>query len=179
MTSQTDIPTLADLDFLPYIDQSGQLPEALQGKVGVYAIFNQNQTLQFIGFSRDVYLSLKQHLVRKPTECYWIKVKTIDRPSRAILEDIRNAWIEENGATPDGNQNDVWNQPIQVKELMTLEERENYTKPTNDEITQIKILKNIARRVEAEILTQLKERGVKTELRFNPKLKEEGLLDLK
>ncbi len=179
MTSKTDIPTLADLEFLPYIDQSGQLPEALQGKVGVYAIFDQNQTLQFIGFSRDVYLSLKQHLVRKPTQCYWIKTKTIDRPSRAILEDIRNAWIEENGATPDGNQSDAWNQPIQVKELMTPEERENYTKPTNDAITEIKILKNIARRVEAEILTLLKERGVQIDLRFNPKLKEEGLLDLK
>ncbi|MER3477484.1 MAG: endonuclease, partial [Leptolyngbya sp. ERB_1_2] len=44
---------------------------------------------------------------------------------------------------------------------------------------QMKALKNIARRVESEIMAQLKARNVQTEMRFNPKLKEEGLLDLK
>jgi hypothetical protein len=181
MTSQTEIPTLADLEFLPYINDSGQLPEELQSNVGVYAIFNQAKTLQFIGLSRDVFVSLKQHLVRRPSQCYWVKVKTIDRPSRAVLEEIRNSWIEQNGSIPVGNDADEakWSHAIQVKELMTFEEQKNYTNPMNDEITQTKILKNIARRVEAEILAQLKERGVQTEIRFNPKLKEEGLLDLK
>jgi hypothetical protein len=37
----------------------------------------------------------------------------------------------------------------------------------------------VARRVEAEILVMLESRGIKTEIRFNPKLKEQGLLDLK
>ena len=62
---------------------------------------------------------------------------------------------------------------------MSEEERSHYENPAHDELTQIKILKNIARRIEAEILAQLKARGVQTEIRFNPKLKEEGLLDLK
>ncbi|MGL4620405.1 MAG: GIY-YIG nuclease family protein, partial [Chroococcidiopsis sp.] len=44
---------------------------------------------------------------------------------------------------------------------------------------QIKILKTAARRVEAEILSQLQTRGLQMQLRFNPKLKEQGLLDLK
>ncbi|NJL52965.1 MAG: GIY-YIG nuclease family protein, partial [Hydrococcus sp. SU_1_0] len=35
------------------------------------------------------------------------------------------------------------------------------------------------RRVEAQILKQLSDRGVAMEIRFNPKLKEKGLLDLK
>src|SRR3712207_5777273 len=103
MTSQADIPTLAELELLPYVDGEGQLPQQLQGKVGVYAIFDQARSLQFIGFSRDVFLSLKQHLVRRPTQCYWVKAKTIDRPSRTILESIRDAWIQENGAIPIGN----------------------------------------------------------------------------
>jgi hypothetical protein len=181
MSSQTEIPTLADLDFLPYINESGQLPEQLQAKVGVYAIFDQTKTLQFIGFSRDVLASLKQHLVRQPNQCYWVKVKAIDRPNRSILETIRDAWIQENGSTPSGNSTEEtkWTQAIQVKELMTSEEQANYSNPVNDELAQIKILKNVARRVESEIFTQLKERGIQTDIRFNPKLKEQGLLDLK
>lgn len=177
----SDAPSLKSLEFLAYVDDAGQLPEELQGKVGVYAIFDSDKILQFIGYSRDVFLSLRQHLVRQPQSCYWVKVKTVDRPSRTLLEDIKTAWIAENRSTPIGNDTDEqkWSQPISVREVMTSEEQANYANPYNDEVAQAKILKNVARRVEAEILKQLKQRGVKAELRFNPKLKEEGLLDLK
>lgn len=180
MTSQTDIPTLASLESLPYIDEEGQLPESLQGKVGVYAIFDQSSQLQYIGYSRDVYLSLKQHLVRQPHRCDALKVQTIERPSRAILEDIRAAWIAENGAVPPGNEAEEarWSQPIEVRGSMTSEEQAAYAAAI-DEGAQAKILKQVARRVESEILETLKTRGVQVEIRFNPKLKETGLLDLK
>ncbi len=62
---------------------------------------------------------------------------------------------------------------------MTSEEQENYHNPVHDEVKQMNILKNIARRVEAEILAALELRGLKTQIRFNPKLKETGLLDVK
>lgn len=172
----TDIPALSNLEFLPFIDQNGQLLEQFQGKVGIYAIFDQTQTLKFIGFSRDVFLSLRQHLVRAVSDCYWVKVQIIDRPNRTILETIRAAWTEENGLSIDDEAK--WTQPIQVKELMTDEERSRY-ESAHDELTQIKALKTAARRVEAEIMAQLKARNVQADIRFNPKLKEEGLLDLK
>ncbi len=176
---------LASIEYTPFIDDSGQLPEDFQGKIGVYAIFNQDKELQFVGYSRDVYLSLKQHLVRQPEYCYFVKVKTIERPSRTILESIEKAWIEdwvtENGTIPTGNaeNREKWTQAINVKVLMTAEEQANYHHPARDEIAQIKIMKNVARRVEADILQGLERRGLQAEIRFNPKLKEEGLLDLK
>ncbi|MEA5568327.1 GIY-YIG nuclease family protein [Anabaena sp. UHCC 0399] len=181
MTNETNLPTLTALEYIPYIDENGQLPEDLQGKIGVYAIFNQERELQFVGYSRDVYLSLRQHLVRQPQQCYWVQVETIERPSRTILENIEQAWIAENGSLPVGNgeQKAVWTQPIDVKTIMTPEEEANYQKPTNDELTQMKIIKNAARRLETEILAALELRGLKTQIRFNPKLKETGLLDLK
>ncbi|WGV27919.1 GIY-YIG nuclease family protein [Halotia branconii] len=181
MTTETNIPALTTLEYVAYIDDSGQLPEQFQGKIGVYAIFDQAKLLQFVGYSRDVYLSLRQHLVRQPQQCYWVKVQTIERPSRTILESIENAWIAENGSVPSGNgeNQETWTQPIDAKKVMTPEEQANYQKPTNDELTQIKIIKNVARRVEAEIIASLEARGLQTQIRFNPKLKEEGLLDLK
>ncbi len=70
--------------------------------------------MQFIGYSRDIYLSLRQHLVRQPQKCYWVKIHTIERPNRTILENIEQAWIEENGNLPVGNgeQKATWTQPI-------------------------------------------------------------------
>ncbi len=181
MTTETNIPALATLEYVAYIDDNGQLPEQFQGKIGVYAIFDQEKVLQFVGYSRDVYLSLRQHLVRQPQQCYWVKVQTIERPSRTILESIENTWIAENGSVPSGNgeNQETWTQPIDAKRVMTPEEQANYQKPTNDELMQIKIIKNVARRVEAEIIASLETRGLQTQIRFNPKLKEEGLLDLK
>lgn len=182
MALETNLSSLAALEYIPYIDDRGQLPEHFQGKIGVYAIFDQEKVLQFVGYSRDVYLSLKQHLVRQPQQCYWVKVETIERPSRTILENAENAWIAENGSVPLGNgdQKEKWTHPIDVKVVMTPEEQAKYQHPANDELAQIKIIKNVARRVEAEISTHLLEvRGLQMQIRFNPKLKEEGLLDLK
>lgn len=179
MTSEIQSDSLKELDYIPYLDDTGNLPEVLQGKIGIYAIFNQDKTLQLVNYSRDIYLSLKQHLVRQPKSCYWVKVQTIDKPNRTQLETIRQAWITENEVLPPGNSSDeaVWNQPINAKLAMTEEEQANYEKI--DELMQIKLLKQVARRVEAQILETLQSRGVQTEIRFNPKLKENGLLDLK
>ena len=181
MTTQTNIPELTSLEFIPYIDENGNLPEQYQGKIGVYAIFDLQKNLQFVGYSRDVFLSLRQHLVRQPESCYWIKVETIERPSRKILEEIEQAWIAENASLPLGNgeNKDKWVSPIDAKALITAEEQANYDNPIHDEMAKIKIIKNVARRVEADILKQLEARGLQMQLRFNPKLKEEGLLDLK
>lgn len=181
MTNDSNISLLASLQYIPYIDDNGQLPEELLHKIGVYGIFDQDKQLQFIGYSRDIYLSIKQHLIRQPKSCYWIKVQIIDRPDRTLLENIKNNWITENGIIPIGNAQDIakWERAIDVKVLMTPEEEENYQNAAGEELKQSKILKNVARRVEAEILTELKQRGLVTEIRFNPKQKENGLLDVK
>jgi len=178
MTAQTT--SLSALEYIPYIDENGELPEQYQGKIGVYAIFDQEKVLQFVGYSRDVYLSLKQHVVRQPQNCYWVKIQTIDKPSRAVLESIEKGWIEQNGTVPSGNGDDKekWTQPINAKAVMTPDEKVNYEHQI-EEIGQTKVLKNVARRVESEILAVLQQRGLQMQLRFNPKLKEEGLLDLK
>jgi hypothetical protein len=181
MTVEVKIPSLASLDRVPYINDAGNLPSEFQGKVGIYAIFDEAEALQYVGYSRDVFLSLKQHLVRQPLECYWVKVQTIDRPNRTILESTREAWIGENGAVPIGNGDAaaLWNEPIQVKDLMTEEEQAKYANPLQDEVDQMKVMKNAARRIEAGIMQQLQARGLQEEIRFQPKLKEQGLLDLK
>lgn len=171
--------TLAELEFLPFLDPAGLMADTFDSKVGVYAIFDAAKSLQYVGYSRDVSLSLKQHLVRQPQGCYWVKVQTIDRPSRTALEAIRDAWIAGNGAVPIGNaaEADLWNQPIDARARMTAAEQTAYA--ASDEPGKVKALKQVARRVEAEVMQELATRGVKLPIRFDPKAKEEGLLNLK
>ena len=179
MSTQTEVPSLASLEFLPYLANDGCIPENLAGKIGVYGIFDQERSLVYVGYSRDIYLSLKQHLIRQPESCHWVKLQTIERPSRKILDEIAAAWIAENGSTPAGNDTEqhLWTDPIDANPAMTEEELAQYQR--SEESKQIKIRKQVARRVEAKILEQLSDRGVKMDVRFNPKLKEKGLLDLK
>jgi hypothetical protein len=173
------IPSLDSLEYIAYLDDGGVIPSELQGKIAVYAIFDRDRQMQFVGYSRDVYLSLKQHLMRRSQLCHWLKLQTISRPSRAILEKIRQAWIEENGCIPIGNGIDEakWTQAIDAKQKMTIEEKEALA--AADELGRIKLLKQVARRVGATIKAEIENRGANMDLRFNPKLKEEGLLDLK
>jgi hypothetical protein len=179
MTIDNQIPNLQDLRFIAYLTEDGNLDETWQGKIGVYAIFDQEKKLQWVAYSRDIYVSLKQNLVRKPQSCYWLKVQTIEKPNRTMLENIRQQWINENGSllSANGETEKAWTDPIDAKITMTEEEKNTYLQ--TDELGQVKLLKTIARRVETEILEQLKQRGVNVEIRFNPKLKEKGLLDLK
>ncbi len=171
--------SLDSLDFLPYLE-AGQIPEApFLGKVGAYAIFDDDRQLHYIGFSRDIYVSLKQHLTRRPQYCYWVKQQLVDRPSRTALEEIRQAWLTEQSATPVGNGDDeaLWAQAIDAKAYITAEEQAAYE--ATDEAGRIKVLKQLARRVEEEVKANLAARGVTMALRFDPKLKEQGLLTLK
>jgi len=179
MAFQTEQTTLANLNFAPYLNTNGEINPELQKKIGVYAIFDQDLILQLVAYSRDIYTSLKQHLVRQPQRCYWFKVKTIERPSRTTLATIQQAWIEENGTIPPGNSHDQseWRDPIDATVTMTDLERQNYADA--DELSKTKLLKNVARRLEADIKDTLIARGVTMEIRFNPKLKEQGQLDLK
>ncbi len=170
---------LSDLTLHPYLTKTGELSEHWSGIVGAYAIFDQAQALQYVGYSRDIGVSLTQHLVRCPHQCHWLKVQPIAKPSRTLLDLITTAWIEDYGTVPPGNSSDQdrWTKPIDAKPQMTDEERSAYE--TSDELGRIKLLKQLARRVEAEVVAELQTRGVTLQLRFDPKLKEQGLLNLK
>lgn len=179
MTIPVTVTPLAELPLIPYLTATGLVDTAAMGKIGVYAIFDQAEHVQYIGFSRDIYLSLRQHLVRQPQACYGFKFYGIERPNRTQLEAIRQQWISELGTQPQGNgeQQGAWENAIDVKTRMSPEMQQEWA--GLDEVGQIKYLKDLARQAEQEIFQVLDARHVTEPLRFNPKLKENGLLDLK
>ncbi|AFY62284.1 GIY-YIG nuclease family protein [Synechococcus sp. PCC 6312] len=179
MTLAVTVPPLADLRLIPYLTVTGLVDTSPTGQIGVYAIFDQSDQVQYIGFSRDIYLSLRQHLVRQPQACYGFKFYAIDRPNRTQLDAIRQQWLNELGTIPPGNdtQQGAWENAIDVKTRMSPAMQQEWA--GLDEVGQIKYLKDLARQAEQEIFQVLEARHVTEPLRFNPKLKENGLLDLK
>ena len=178
MLTTEDKVDLQDINYSSYLNKEGIINPDLEGKIGIYAIFDQDKKIQYVGYSRNLLKSLQQHLIRKVDQCYWYKVHIIDRPNRSLLEGIRNDWIQENESLlSDKEEQKQWTEPINIQQKMTTIEKQEYEQA--DELSKIKILKKIARREETEIKNKLELRGVKINMRFNPKLKEQGLLDLK
>ncbi|XVE97105.1 hypothetical protein REPUB_Repub02eG0282100 [Reevesia pubescens] len=101
-------------------------PEELAAKfpsdAGVYAVFDQNDELQFIGISRNTAASLFTHKKSVPELYCSVKVNVVNEPDRAALTQAWKSWMEEHiqttGKVPTGNEsgNITWvRQPSEKK----------------------------------------------------------------
>ena len=71
---------------------------------GVYAVLNGDRQTQYIGYSRNVALSLRGHLTQLGKEiCAFVRVQTFDFPKRDDMEALQTSWIAELGTVPPGN----------------------------------------------------------------------------
>mmetsp|Transcript_16234 Transcript_16234/g.21500 ORF Transcript_16234/g.21500 Transcript_16234/m.21500 type:complete len:315 (+) Transcript_16234:6-950(+) len=181
-----DIKKLADLPFIQYVDASGKISNVGQTpnvKATAFAIFDSQQKMQYCGQTRNIGQSLRLMLARNPDLTHFVKVHHITKPSRTLLEVLKKTWIEENGEVPSGNDDGLvqasWEKPLDVKPLMTEEDRTNVEEAkVKGKIFEDAAIKAIARRFEEGKIKILEERGVTENLRFDPKLKGTGLLDL-
>ncbi|CAM6100063.1 unnamed protein product [Calypogeia fissa] len=101
---------------------------------GVYAVYNSTAQLEYVGYSRNVVLSLKTHRSRVGADkCASVRVKLYSKASivsRAKLEEERQQWIELEDNVPPGNsvETDLWERSSGTVslQLMTEEERSEY-----------------------------------------------------
>jgi hypothetical protein len=97
---------------------------------GVYAVLDQQQQTQYIGYSRNVLVSLGGHLAQNgESTCAYVRVQAFKFPKRTEMEALRDAWIAELGSIPPGNHLDSdWASSIGevAKAVMSAEERQAY-----------------------------------------------------
>jgi hypothetical protein len=181
-----EFPSLSSLPMLPYLTEAGLTTDVMDGapsgvKASAYAVFDSDQRLVYVGASRGVQQSLRLHLARCPELTYGIKVYHITKPSRTLLGLIMDAWMDEEGGAPIGNDGgpgqDRWENPMNVMPLMTDQDRADL-ESAREKGREDGAIKKIARRFEAEKVAVLESRGVTENMRFDPKLKGKGLLDL-
>lgn len=71
---------------------------------GVYAVLDATQQHQYIGYSRNVFTSLKGHLAEHGSDiCAYVRVQAFKFPKREEMEQLRDIWIAELATVPPGN----------------------------------------------------------------------------
>ncbi len=87
------------------VDLEAWCTETAEVKIaGVYAVLNGDHQTQYIGYSRNVVLSLKSHLTQFGAEtCTFVKVQSFKFPKREEMEQLRDDWIASLPQTPPGN----------------------------------------------------------------------------
>ena len=130
-TATTSAPNLESQgdEVMSVMDWSAQ---AANAKVaGVYAVFDRDRQLQYVGYSRNVLLSLRGHATQvRDDTCAFLRLKIFKFPKREEMEQLRDAWIAENGKVPSGNgaESDRWASTIgeAAKLVMSAVDRETY-----------------------------------------------------
>ena len=100
-----------DLDSLPETLRERILPltdwQALAENArvaGVYAVLDNDNQTQFVGYSRNVLTSLKGHLAEHGDNiCAQVRVQAFKFPKREEMESLRDSWIAELESVPPGN----------------------------------------------------------------------------
>ncbi|MCW6051240.1 GIY-YIG nuclease family protein [Lyngbya sp. CCAP 1446/10] len=71
---------------------------------GVYAVIDASGNTQYVGYSRNILLSINGHIAQNGEEnCAFLRVQTFKFPKREEMESLRDAWIAELGTIPPGN----------------------------------------------------------------------------
>ena len=147
--------------------------------------------LMYVGVTRNASTTLRSIVSRVPqllSERTVFKVVHVRRPSKSLLDAARLQWINE--AKQEGNTGEssaavdnridmleMWEKPLECFPLMTTDEKQAIDAATNV-LAKDRLTKEACRRIEAGLKKHLEEIGVTEKLRYDPKLKARGLLDL-
>ncbi|MEO0928773.1 MAG: GIY-YIG nuclease family protein [Cyanobacteria bacterium J06643_13] len=116
-------------EIIPLADWGKQIENAKIA--GVYAVLDCDRLYQYIGYSRDVWRSLKGHLAQNGDRvCSYIRVQTFKFPKRQAMEALKDEWLSELNYTPAGNSEggNTWARTIgeAAKATMTAAEKNAY-----------------------------------------------------
>jgi hypothetical protein len=94
---------------------------------GVYAVLDLDRQTQYIGYSRNIALSLRGHLAQLDQEiCAFVKVQPFTFPKRDEMEALKHQWIAELRSTPSGNaaNSDLWASTVGSAAIAAMSEAE-------------------------------------------------------
>ncbi|PON51130.1 Monothiol glutaredoxin-related [Parasponia andersonii] len=106
--------TLSETESVVVPDDSDQVAGKFPSGTGVYAAFDSNGDLQFVGLSRNIAASVLAHRKSVSELCHSVKVGVVDEPDREALTQAWKSWMEEHikatGKVPPGNEsgNATW-----------------------------------------------------------------------
>lgn len=149
--------------------------------------------LLYVGVTRNAISTLRSIVARVPhllSKGSVFKVVHMSRPSKSVLDAARLQWIDEARQSLDEplsqahimvdnsiDEHELWEKPINCVPRMTNDEREAIESATTV-LAKDRLTKEACRRIERDLKSDLEAMGVTEKLRYDPKLKARGLLDL-
>lgn len=127
---ETKVPEAHDQAEILPLDQWSD--RATNAKVaGVYAVLDDQQQTQYIGYSRNVLISLKGHVSQLgPQICAFVRVQSFKFPKREEMEKLKNLWLSDLDYLPPGNsdQSGMWAGTVREASTaaMSAQERQIY-----------------------------------------------------
>ena len=90
-TSSPGIPSLTDLPLIKYINNQGHIIPHIEGgtQASVFAVFDTNKKIQYIGFSKDVRNSLQTLWGRRPDLCQFYKIYNVKELDKKATVEIQ------------------------------------------------------------------------------------------
>jgi hypothetical protein len=124
--AKSEIPTEAICPLTDWCESA-----AITKVAGVYAVLDRDRQTQYIGYSRNIALSLRGHLTQLGEElCAFVKVHTFTIPKRDEMEALKHQWIAELESVPSGNasNSNLWASTVGSAAIaaMTEAERQAY-----------------------------------------------------
>ncbi|GFZ02191.1 CAX-interacting protein 2 [Actinidia rufa] len=105
---------LSEVEIVGVPPESVEIAGKFPPEAGVYAVYDANSDLQFVGISRNIAASVDSHRKSVPELCCSVKVGVVDDPDRTALTQAWKLWMEEHigstGKVPPGNEsgNTTW-----------------------------------------------------------------------
>eukprot|EP01025_Chloroclados_australasicus_P037403 TRINITY_DN3818_c0_g1_i1.p1 TRINITY_DN3818_c0_g1~~TRINITY_DN3818_c0_g1_i1.p1 ORF type:complete len:378 (-),score=40.64 TRINITY_DN3818_c0_g1_i1:469-1602(-) len=135
---------LADLSLNSIVNQQGYIMPSVQEDTqgAVFAVFDKEKRLQFVGFSKDLAESLRKVFTRRPDKAFFYKFTQFKEINQEEMIKVRDGWFEEAGGPPVGNriamERDAWSQPVDAGALSTRAKRQAAEEKVKDLMRIIK-----------------------------------------
>ena len=86
-----ELPSLNDIPLTTYINNQGRIipPVEAGTQASVFAVFDANKKIQYVGFSKDVRNSLRTLMGRRAELCYFYKIYNLKELDQKVMVDIR------------------------------------------------------------------------------------------
>lgn len=109
---------LNDLKLLSIVNDQGYINPEIEGdcKAFVFAIYDEQQRLQYVGFSKDIRNSIRTLFTRRPEKAWYYRFYGLPTLDQQAMIQLRDSWFEQVGGAPKGNklamERTAWQQPV-------------------------------------------------------------------
>jgi hypothetical protein len=116
--AETSVTDLESLEMVTILDESGAVSPGIPECPAVFAMYDKDMAIQYIGFSSVLHKSIEKLFYRRPETAYYFKYLQLETVDQDAMVRIRNTWFDSLGGPPIGNVNlvekEAWQIPPQV-----------------------------------------------------------------